>query len=286
MSQQANIRDHAESAGRAAEQAATSPTMTKLARVGYTMRGVVYLLIGILAAQLAMGHGGKATDPQGALQTINAQPFGRVLLSIVTIGLFCFALWSLIQAIFDAEHKGKGAKGIIARIGYAVTGISYGLLAFGALGTVVNGSSGSNSTRSAQDGTAQLLQAPFGVALVILLGLIVFGLGAYCCYRAYSANFREHLVLYDLSARMSKGAIFLGRAGYAALGVVFMIVGAFLIVAALQHDPGSAKGLDSALQVVASQPFGPWLLGVVAIGLAAYGVYSFVEARYRRIRTR
>lgn len=103
---------------------------------------------------------------------------------------------------------------------------------------------------------------------------------------AYSANFQRKLSLQGVSARLKKGLIFLGRLGYSALGVVFCIVGLFLIIAALQHNPSDAKGLDTALQVLLQQPFGPFLLAIVALGLIAYGAYSFVEARYRRIAGR
>src|SRR6266571_5148697 len=226
-----NVRENANQAERMARTAATGTWMSRLARLGYATKGVVYLIIGGLAAQLAIGHGGSATDQHGALQTIYAQPFGKFLLAIVALGLLGFAVWCFIQAIYDTEGKGRDAKGIIARIGYAVVGVAYGALAFGAYQLVAGtGSGGKSSTTTAQDWTTLLLKQPFGVALV-----------------------------------------------------VFSIIGLFLIVAAFQHNPHQAKGLDSALQTLAHQPFGPVLLGIVALGLIAYGVYSFVEARYRRV---
>lgn len=264
--------------------AAMSRTMTMLARLGYAVKGVVYLIIGALAAELAAGRGGATTDQKGALQTIYEQPFGKFLLVVVGIGLVGFALWSFIQAIYDTEGKGRQAKGIIARIGYAVVGLGYLLLSFGAFQLVMGtGSAGQSSTASTQDWTARLLKLPFGVALVVIVGLVILGLACYLYAKAWTAKFQRRLNLASLNTQLRKGMIFLGRFGYAALGVVFTIIGFFMIVAALQHNPGQARGLDTALKELLHQPFGPLLLGIVALGLIAYGVYSFVEARYRRV---
>ena len=267
-----------------ARRVATSHWVTMFARLGYAAKGIVYLIIGALAVELAAGRGGAATDQRGALRTIYEQPFGKFLLVVVAIGLIAFALWSFIQALFDTEGKGKDAKGILSRIGYAVIGISYGLLGVGSLQLAVGtGNGGQNSTSSAQDWTGKLLHYPAGVFLVVLLGLIVLGVAGYMLYRAYSANFKKKLALQEMHGQVRKWGIYLGRFGYAAMGVVFAIIGLFLIIAAVQHNSSDAKGLDSALQVVLHQPFGPILLAIVALGLFAYGVYSFVEARYRRM---
>jgi Domain of Unknown Function (DUF1206) len=287
MSTNANIKSHVREAQTTAKTAAISPTMTALARVGYAAKGVVYLVIGILAAQLAIGHGGAATDQRGALHAIYEQPFGKILLAIVAIGLILFAIWSFLQAFLDTERKGHDAKGVISRIGYGITGISYGLLGWGSLQLALGtGTGGKNSTASTQEWTAKLLQQPFGVPLVILIGLVVIGLACFMFYRAYSANFEKHFSYADLRGDVRKWAMVAGRMGHAALGVDFLIVGIFLVVAALSHNPKDAKGLDSALQTLLHQPFGPVLLAIVAIGLACYGVYSFVEARYRRVGKR
>jgi hypothetical protein len=271
-------------AQRTANRAASSRGMTMLARLGYAAKGLVYLIIGGLAAKLAIGQGGSTTDQKGALQTIYEQPFGKFLLAVVAIGLLGFAIWSFIQAIYDTEGKGRKAKGIIARIGYAAVGIGYGLTAFGAFSLVAGtGSGGQGSTASTQDWTARLLKLPFGVALVVIVGLIVLGLALYLYSKAATGKFQDRLNLSSVSAQVRKAMIFLGRLGYAALGVVFTIIGIFMIVAAVQFNPKQAKGLDTALKELLHLPFGPLLLGIVALGLIAYGVYSFVEARYRRV---
>jgi hypothetical protein len=281
-----DIQNAGRVANRTARDAASSRWMTVLARLGYAAKGVVYLIIGWLAVQVAIGAGGKTTDQRGALQIINEQPFGRFLLALVIIGLIGFAIWCFLQTWFDPEGKGSDMKGIIGRLGYAITGISYAILAFGAFQLVTRTGTGSatkSTTTSTQDVTAQLLNHSWGVVAVVILGLIVIGVAFYLFAKAYTAKFQRRLLLTGLSARLRGAVIFLGRFGYAALGVVFSIIGIFLIVAAVQHNPHEAKGLDTALRTLAQQPFGPLLLGIVALGLVAYGVYSFIEARYRRV---
>lgn len=267
-----------------ARRAATNPWTTRYARLGYAAKGIVYGIIGTLAARAALGQGGATTDRNGAIQAIYQQPFGKFLLAVVAAGLFGYALWSWIQAALDTEGKGHDAKGIVERAGYAVVGISYAGLAFAALQLVLHkGSSAKSSDASAQDWTARLLHAPFGVALVVVVGLVVLVLALRQANYAYTASFQQRLDLHSLSAQARAGVIVLGRWGMAALGVVFAVVGIFLIVAALRHDPSQAKGLGGALQTLAGQPFGQLLLGLVAVGLIAYGAYALVEARYRRM---
>jgi len=281
-----DVQDAGRVANRTAHHAASSRWITVLARLGYAAKGIVYLIIGWVAVQLVLGAGGKTTDQRGALQTIYEQPYGKLLLALVVIGLLGFAIWCFLQAWFDTEGKGSDIKGIIGRIGYAVTGVTYAILAFGAFqliaGTVTSSASKS-TTSSTQDVTAQLLKHSWGVSVVVILGLIVIGVACYLFAKAYTAKFQQRLLLTGLSAQLRRGVIFLGRFGYAALGVVFSIIGIFLIVAAVQHNPHEAKGLDAALRTLIQQPFGPVLLGIVALGLIAYGVYSFVEARYRQV---
>ena len=284
MQPDSTIPNDIRGANRMTRNAATGKWMTGFARVGYAAKGVVYLIIGFLAAKLAIGQGGAATDQRGALHTIYNEPSGKFLLLVVAIGLLAFALWSVIQAIYDTEGKGSKAKGIIARIGYAAVGIAYAVLAFGAYQIATStGSGGKSSSTSTQDATAKLLQLPFGVPLVVIVGLVVLGVAFYLFAKAYNAKFQNTLNLATLSAQVKKAVIFLGRLGYGALGVVFTIIGFFMIVAAVQFNPQQAKGLDTALGELLQLPFGRVLLGIVALGLIAYGVYSFVEARYRRL---
>lgn len=267
-----------------ARRAANSKVMRGLARLGYATKGVVYIIIGFLAGKLALGLGGQATDQRGALRDIATSPFGKFLLVIVAIGLLAFGLWSLIQAIFDTEGEGRKAKGIIARIGYAVVGVAYLALAFGAYQLVAGtGTGGKSTTSTTQDATAKLLALPIGVPLVIIVGLVILGVAFYLYARAWTAKFQRRLALSSLRPQLRKTMVNLGRLGYAALGVVFTIIGIFLIVAAVQFNPKQAKGLDAAIAELTRLPLGQVLLFLVALGLLAYGIYSFVEARYRRL---
>lgn len=284
MKTKEQIERDASDAKATARRAATSQPVIWLARLGYAARGIVYLIIGGLAIKLATGFGGKITDQHGALQAISQEPFGKFLLVIVVIGLVGYALWKFIEAFFDTDSVGTRAKGMVSRVGDVATGIAYALLALGAISIITgSGNGGKSSNASTQDWTAKLLHNPFGVFLVVVIGLIVIAVAAYLFYRAYAADFRKRLNLSSLSPQWRNWAILSGRFGYAALGVVYGIVGIFLIVAAVKNNASQAKGLSGALQVLIHQPFGPVLLAVVALGLIAYGIFSFVQARYRRM---
>ncbi|HLI05009.1 MAG TPA: DUF1206 domain-containing protein [Ktedonobacteraceae bacterium] len=284
MQTRETIRQGAGEAKAAARGAATSRPVIWLARLGYAVRGLVYLIIGGLAVKLAVGAGGRATDQHGALQAISHEPFGKFLLIIVAIGLVGYALWKLIEALFDPDGAGRGAKGMASRVGNVVVGLAYASLALGAISIITgSGNGGKSSNASAQDWTARLLHQPFGVFLVVIVGLVFLAVACYLFYRAYAADFRKRLNLSSLNPQWRNWAILSGRLGYAALGVVEGIVGIFLIVAAVNKNASQAKGLSGALLVLMHQPFGAFLLALVALGLIAYGLYSFVEARYRRL---
>ncbi|MEH1895281.1 MAG: DUF1206 domain-containing protein [Nostoc sp.] len=255
----------------------------RLGRFGYVSKGVVYGIVGILAAQAAFGRGGKTTDTQGALQTIVNQPFGKFLLALVAIGLIGYVIWRFVQAIKDPENKGNDAKGLAVRIGYAVNGLIYASLALSAVKIVTGTGDGKNSSDSTEDSTARLLSQPFGEWLVGTVGAFVIALGFYQFYQAFSGKFRKELNLSKLSNTQAKWVMRISRFGLAARGIVFCIIGWFLIEAARQSNAATAEGLDEVLQTLAQQPNGAWLLGIVALGLVAYGIYTIIQARYRRL---
>ncbi|MBW4575152.1 MAG: DUF1206 domain-containing protein [Aphanothece sp. CMT-3BRIN-NPC111] len=254
----------------------------RLARFGYAAKGIVYAIVGVLATQVAFGRGGKTTDTKGALQTIVTQPFGKFLLALVAIGLLGYVLWLFVQAIKDPEKKGTDAKGILQRVGYGATGLIYAGLAFSAV-KIILGSGGGGSSNSTQDWTARLLAQPFGQWLVGAVGAATIGMGFYQFYEAYSAKFRKNLKLNQMSNTEKTWATRLGRFGLGARGVVFVVIGFLLIQAGRHSNAKEAQGLDGALDKLLQQPYGAWLLGVVALGLVAYGIYQGVLARYRRI---
>ncbi|MFN8511642.1 MAG: DUF1206 domain-containing protein [Thermomicrobiales bacterium] len=260
-----------------------SPWLIGLGRLGHAAKGVVYLLIGALAVQVALGRGGEMTDTKGALVRIAQAPFGRFLLIAMAVGIAGFVLWRALQALLDTDNEGTDAKGLATRLGYVGSAVAYTTLALSAVQLLRTGSAGKNTTQSTQDWTAKLLDKPFGQFLVGVAGLVVIGLGGYQLYKGVKAKFREDLELGKLGPTENNWVTRLGQLGHIARGLVFGLIGLFLIVAALHHNPDEARGIDSTLATLAQQPFGPWLLGAVALGFVAYGLYMFAEARYRRM---
>jgi hypothetical protein len=269
---------------RAVARTATNPTAVLIGRIGFVARGAVYLIVGWLALRAAVGIG-AATDKQGALEAIAQRPEGAILLGAVAVGLFAYTAWSLIRAVYDPERRGHGAGGLVARIGYAIAGLSYGGLALEAAHLALgSGTAGQSSDASTQDWTARLLDAPFGPPLVVIVGVIMLAVAATEFIGAYTANFRKQLSLESLDSGARQWVIRVGRMGMAARGVVFALIGLFLIQASRHNDAGEAVGLGGALQKVAEQPYGDIMLGVVAAGLVMYGLFSFIEGRYRRLK--
>ena len=266
------------------------PWVKWLARFGYAAKGVVYMVVGGLALAAAFGSGGSSNSlsQRGALRTILEQPFGQVLLAIVAIGLFGYALWRFVMAAQDTEGDGSDAKGIVKRTGFVISGLIYLGLAVAAVGLALGssssgGSGGSGGGSSAQDWTARLMAQPFGRWLVGIVGAVVIAVGLYQFYRAYSAKFKEKLMLSRMSQTEETWATRVGRLGFAARGVVYAMIGWFLIQAALQSNPSQAGGLGQAFRSLESASYGPWLLAIVALGFIAYGIFALVLARYRRI---
>ena len=256
-----------------------------LARFGYAAKGVVYAIIGVLAAQAAFGGGGQTTGQSGALQQVVGQPFGRIMLGVVAVGLVGYAIWRLVQAIMDPEQEGTDGEGIVKRIGYAISGLVYLGLAFTSF-QIIRGTGGGGGS-NAEDYTARLMSQPFGQWLVGIVGVIIVGVGFFQLYKGFAAKFREDLKLSEMGSAEETWATRAGRTGLAARGVVYGVIGVLLIQAALQANPQQAGGLGEALGTLANQPYGPWILGLVALGLVAYGAYAaLVLARFRKIEVR
>ena len=259
--------------------------METLARFGYVAKGFVYAAIGILALLAAFSAGGKTTDTSGALQTISNQPFGQILLALIAVGLVGYAIWRLIEAFNDPDNKGSDAKGIFSRLGYALSGLAYLGVAFNAALLAFGSSSGSSGgSSSKQDWTATVMQQPFGRWLVGIGGALIIGIGFYRIYQAYKIKFRKKLNMSELSAKQKKWLVNISRFGIAARGVVFVMIGFFVLQAAKNYDPQKVKGLDGALQTLAQQPYGKILLGLMALGLIGYAVYLWLQARYRNFQ--
>jgi hypothetical protein len=265
------------------EDVATHPWTERIARFGYATKGVVYIVVGALATMAAFGMGGEVTDTRGALQAIEERPFGKVALATVAFGLIGYVAWRLLQALADADGKGTGPKGIALRLGYCGSGLVYAGLALTAAKALIDVGDTDSSTEVQQDRVAQVLTMPYGRWLVGLAGACVVGFGLYQVYKGVSTKFRKRLKLGEMSESGKFWAAQSGRVGYAARGVVFCIVGIFLVQAARHYNPSEAKGLDGVFQKLSEWPYGRWAMGAVATGLIAYGFYMLVEARYRRI---
>jgi len=259
------------------------PWMERLARLGYATEGAMYTLIGLLAAGVAFGSGDHATGQRGALEIVAGSPFGGALVGLIAVGFLGYALWRGVQAIVDPDGEGTDVKALGKRTGYGVSALVYVGLAFSAVGVILG--SASQGGRTPDDWTALLLSWPLGRVLVVCVGIAVVGLGLRELYQAYKARFLKYLELDEMGEKVRKWTERWGRLGIAARGLVFGMVGTFLIRAALERDPQEARGLGGALQTLAQQPLGPWLLGAVALGLIAYGLFMLSVARYRHINT-
>ena len=282
MSFKGNLPEDARLRAKDAAQSA-QPWMERLARLGYATEGAVYALIGLLAAGAAFGAGGRTTGQRGAFEVVAKSPFGSVLLGLIAVGFLGYALWRSLQAIMDPDGEGTDVKALGKRVGYGVSALVYAGLAFSAAGLVFG--TASDSGGSTDDWTALLLSWPLGQVLVVGVGAIVVGVGLHELYQAYKADFLEYLKLDEMGEKARQWTKRWGRLGIAARGIVLGIVGAFLIRAALEYDPQEARGLGGALQTLVQQPLGPWLLGAVALGLVAYGLFMLSVARYRRLPT-
>ncbi|HHP7232495.1 MAG TPA: DUF1206 domain-containing protein [Xenococcaceae cyanobacterium] len=259
--------------------------METFARFGYAAKGFVYGAIGILALMAAFNAGGKTTGTTGALQAIAAQPFGRMLLALIALGLVGYVVWRFIQAINDPRDQGTDAKGILTRLGYILSGIAYGGVAVNAALLAMGSSNSGSGGNSKQDWTAMVMQQPFGRWLVGLGGALIVGIGFWRIYRAYKIKFRKKLDLGELNVQQEKWLVNISRFGIAARGVVFIAIGFFVLQAAHQYNPDKVRGLDGILLTFARQPYGKVFLTLTAVGLVAYAVYLFLQARYRQIRT-
>jgi hypothetical protein len=255
-------------------------TLEMMARLGHAARGLVYCLVGGLALLAAIGAGGEAGGSGNALRTLLAQPFGRVLLGLIAIGFLCFSAWRFLEAITDADRHGSEWKGLAIRGGHLIGGIIALGLAASAGGLALGAGGGGGDNSAAQDWTAWLMAQPLGPWLVGLVGLGVVGAGIAFAAKAWRGKVTAHLTC---SRDVARWAVPMGRLGFAARGLVFVLIGGFLVVAALHSRASQARGLGGALDALAAQPFGSVLLGVTAAGLFAFGAFSLVEAVYRRI---
>ena len=257
-----------------------------LARVGLVAKGISFLIVGALAIELAVGHGGKATSRQGALQAIAQHWYGKIALVLLAVGFAAYALWRFVQAFAEDDGSGDAetaAKTWAKRAGYVGRGLIYAGLTFTAI-KVLFGSEGGSQNESAHHTAAAILSWPAGTWIVGIVGAAIVAAGLWNLYRGLTRKFEDRWRGARGSGAEQWGAR-IGVVGHLARGVVFTLIGIFVVKAALDYDPKAAIGIDGALQKLAHASYGPYLLGVTAAGLVCYGLFCLVDARYRDVST-
>jgi hypothetical protein len=263
-----------------ARRAATSTPLEVSTRIGFIGYGLLHLAVGWLALQIALGKPTDEGDQAGAFRTLGNQPFGHALLFVVAVGLAAMALWQLLLAAVG-HHDQQGKARTLERLASAGRTVIYSALAWTAA-KIVMGKPASSANQQ-QQASAGIMAHSAGQWLVGLCGLAVAALGVGFVVYGLKCAFERRLMMYKMSAPVRRAVHWLGRIGYVAKGVAFGIVGLLLLDAAVTRNPGKSRGLDAALHAVVSQPFGVFLLILVALGFAAFGVYCFFQARYRKV---
>jgi hypothetical protein len=276
-----SARSRHASVRRAKRRAADNHVLPWLARAGLAARGVMYGLIGIIAIEIALGSKHQQADRTGAVRLVAATPFGSVILWLLVIGFCGLTLWRVSEALWGENARGghKASRRLV-NLGKAVI---YGFVTYGILKFALGLGAPASSDKQSVDLTATAFKYPGGQIAVGLVGAVVAVVGLNLAYQAFQARFLDDMRLGTASPAVRKTVTWLGIAGGIARGIVFVTVGVFLVVAAIDAKPHQAKGIDSALRALARTPLGPWLLGLVAVGLVLYGVFSCCEARWQRV---
>jgi Domain of Unknown Function (DUF1206) len=257
-----------------------TPIIDRVARLGFLANGVVVLIVGALALRFVLGFGQGLAGPEQALASLPRQPFGRTTLALLSLGLWAYAFWKLVQAIVDPEHKGTSFVGMMERVGFGFTALAYmtlGMVGFHLLrGDQVGGATGPEEL------AAKILAPHFGRWVVGLFGGIIVLAGVLQVRMGVTARFRHTLALQRMSRTEVIAVLVLGCMGYLGLGIVSLVIGYFLIRVALLYDPESAGGWQEALALLGSLDPGRWVLGAVAAGVVSYGLFFVMLVRYRR----
>jgi hypothetical protein len=244
--------------------------------IGLAARGVLYLLVAFLAAQMAFGANDQPADKKGALRALADHPVGKVALVALTIGLAAYALWRVAEAVGRKDEVTK-------RLASAGKAALYASAAATAASTFLDAGSGSkDGNQQSQTLTARVLDWPGGRLIVGAAGVVGIGVGAYLVWRGVTRKFEEKLKLGEMPPPVHKAEKVLGLVGYSARGVVAALLGLLLVRSALHANAQEAQGIDGTLRTIAAQSYGQVLLLIAAAGLAAFGLHSLIEARYRR----
>lgn len=250
------------------------------ARIGLVAYGVVHLVIAWLALQLAFGDRQGSPSSSGAISELAQQPFGKALVWAVAVGMFLLVVWQGIEAA--AGHRDEdGNKRTGKRLLSAGKAAVYGAIGVSAVKVAAgSGSSGKSSEQQTDSMTARVMELPAGQLLVGAVGVGILAVGIAFAVRAWTEKYAKHLDAEGKSGNTGTAYLWFGKAGYAAKGVALAVVGSLFCYAALTHDPDESGGLDQALQEVLDKPFGPVLLGVIAVGIGCYGLFCLARARH------
>jgi len=263
---------------RSARRASNSPFAHFLARAGLTARGVIYILVGWVAALVALGHSSREADQQGALQMLASKPYGLASLWLLALGFAAYALWRLSEAAFGVTGEKPGAGPRLKSLARAIIYAGFSYLTF----TVIAGTARSQSGRQ-QDFTATVMQHTAGRVLVGVVGLVVVGCGIALIVEGVRKKFMKHLDTARMSRRTRRVVELLGMTGTIARGLVFALAGVGVIDAAVTHHAAQSGGIDKALLTLRNQPFGEFLMLLAALGLLIFGAYGLCEARWRKV---
>ena len=265
----------------AARKAGNSRYVDWLARAGFTARGIMYALIGVLAIEIAFGSSGHKADQSGAARLVASTPFGAFLLWLLVVGFAGMALWRLSEALYG----GPGADGrkTSNRLIAGFKAVLYGFIAFGIVKYALGLGAPKSSNKQTVDLTSTAMREPGGRILVGIVGVVLIGVGAWLAWRAFEKKFVEEIKTGEMSPQTRRAVVAFGRVGGIARGIVFGAAGLFLLIAAVTAHAHKAKGIDATLRAFTKTPAGPWLLVLIALGLIIFGVYSLAEARWRRV---
>jgi hypothetical protein len=264
-----------------ASRAANSKPLEYLARGGFVCYGIIHLLLAWLSLQIAFGHSGQEGDQNGALKSLAGNGFGKFLLVVIAIGMIGLAIWQATEAAAGVSGGVRGKEAIFERVLSGIRAIIYLWLAWTAI-KAVRGSSGSSANNS-QNKSSTIMSSTGGRWLIGLVGLVVIGVGIALIVNAVTKRFEKKLNTQQMKASVRKSTVRLGQFGYAAKGAAYGIVGVLVVVAAVKYDPDKARGMDSALKTLAGHAYGGWLLALIALGFAAFGIFCFSQAKYRKV---
>jgi Domain of Unknown Function (DUF1206) len=261
---------------------ARGPIGQGLARWGLVSKGSLYLLVGVIAADVSIGGGERLRDRGGALASVADSWYGKIIVGLLAVGLAGYAAWRFAEGVLGRPLEGGKKEGLLKRLGYFARALWY-LGLFGIAVSALYGANESSGSREEDRFTARVLEWPLGRWIVAAIGLAILGAGVFNVWRAVTRSFRKNLKLRKMSEVEEKGFTVMGVVGHLARGVVFGLIGFFLVRAAWRYEPKDTVGLDGALAEILRQDYGDTLLGIVATGLIAFGLYCYAEARYREV---